>query len=53
MVLATTFLDAACQDASRIHISEDIDLPEGISANAASHRLESLKLVLSTVLVLI
>ena len=41
-----------CQDASRIHSSEDRDLPEGLRANTASHCLAPLKLILSSFMAL-
>ena len=37
IVLATTFLNVICQDASRIHSSVDRDFPEGLRAKTASH----------------
>ena len=47
IVLATNFLNGTCQDASRIHSSVDRDLPEGLRAKAASHRIAPMKLMCS------
>ena len=41
-----TFLNRTCQEASRIRSSVDRDFPEGLRAEAASHYLVPLKLIL-------